>query len=459
VSDMAATAGAISLDRDGYAGWHGTMPMKQYLESVSYDMCLVEGRGARVRDAAGRWYLDSKAGLWNVTLGYDHPVVIEAIERQLRALPYACLIRDDHPPAIAIEFANALAARMPEGLRRVRFGSTGSQMAEAAVLLSRCVRAAEGDRERSEIIALGHAYHGSGPGAWALTDAPVNRELCGPLLPGVHRVASPAEGVDAAVAELSSRIDAIGAGRVTAVILEPIQGDRVAAPSRDYLLALRDLTERHAIHLIFDEVATGMGRTGAITVTDETGVLPDMLVLGKGLSSGYLPAGALVVSEPLYDLLYDAPRVPVAGGVEAPVTFLHGSTADGGPLAMAAGLAVLEVLFEHGVLEDVRRVGGRLGGLLAELVERNPHVARTGGAGLMHGITLVDPDGSPWPLPRMQTLRRACAGDGLLIQVLGNRIVFVPPLIVDEADCEEMVEKVDAAIAAVAAAAAVAGAG
>lgn len=442
------TGAPVSLDRGTYAGWHGTLPMRQFLERFSSDMCLVEGRGPRVRDAAGRWFLDAKSGLWNVTLGYDHPEMIAAIRRQLETLPFACLTRDDRPAAVAVEYANALAAQLPEGLRRVRFGTTGSQMTEASVLLSRCVRVAEGTPGRTAVIALQRAYHGSGPGAWSLTDAPRQHVLTGPLVPGVRHVACPADaGTDAALAAVEAELSELGPDRVTALIAEPIQGDRVVTPSPGYLHGLRELTRAHGIHLVADEVATGMGRTGHVSLAAAMGILPDMLVLGKGLTSGYVPASALVVSEPIYDLLYDPPPVP--GEPEGPpIVFGHGSTADGGPLAMAAGLAVLEVLVGHGLLEHVRRTGDRLGKLLAELAASNPAVAATGGAGLMHGVRLTGHHRSAWPLPEMQRLRDECAARGLLITTLGDRIVLVPPLVVDDADCDEIVEILDAAILA-----------
>jgi adenosylmethionine-8-amino-7-oxononanoate aminotransferase len=434
------------LRRGEYAGWHGTLPMRQLLDRMTPDACIVEGRGPRVRDAAGRWFLDARSGLWNVTLGYDHPVLVDAVRRQLETLPYACLTRDDRPAAISLQFADELAAVLPEGLRRVRFGTTGSQMVEASVLLSRCVRVAEGTPERTDLIALDRAYHGSGPGAWSLTDAPRNHVLCGPLLPGVHHVACPAdEGTDAALAALEAELDKIGPERVSAVVVEPIQGDRVVTPEPGYLRRLRDLTRMHGIHLIVDEVATGMGRTGAISLAAEMGVLPDMLVLGKGLTSGYVPASALVVSEPIYDLLYDPPQVQHDPDA-APIVFGHGSTADGGPLAMAAGLAVLEVLTEGGLLEHVRRVGSRLGERLRDLADSIDGVVATGGAGLMQGVRLIDPHRSPRPLPEMQVLRDECADRGLLITTLGDRIVLVPPLVVTDRDCDEIVEILHAAI-------------
>jgi adenosylmethionine-8-amino-7-oxononanoate aminotransferase len=417
--------GAEELTRATYAGWHGAAPMREWFERAETGTCIVEGRGARVRDASGRWYLDAKAGLWNVTLGYDHPTLVAALERQLRTLPAGCLVRGERPPQASIEFANALAARLPAGLRRIRLGTTGSQMVEAAVLLSRCARVAEGTPRRKEVVALRDAYHGAGPGAWALTDMPDYHELYGPLLPGVRHVAAAIEALEDLDLE-----------RVTAVILEPIQGDRVVTPSAAYLRGVRDLTERHGIHLIVDEVATGMGRAGAVSLAAELGVVPDLLVLGKGLTAGYVPAAALAVSDRLYDLLYDGPA------------FAHGSTADGSPLAAAAGLAVLHALFDEGLLEHVTRIGAMLERRLVELHDGVEEVVEVGGAGLMLGVGLADADGVPWPLDRMRRLGAACAEAGVLIQTLGSRIVLVPPFVIDEADCEQIVEAIASAVAA-----------
>jgi adenosylmethionine-8-amino-7-oxononanoate aminotransferase len=419
------------LTRATYAGWHGAAPMREWFERAEAGACIVEGRGARVRDAAGRWYLDAKAGLWNVTLGYDHPTLVAALERQLRTLPAGCLARGERPPQVSVELANALAERLPAGLRRVRLGTTGSQLTEAAVLLSRCVRVAEGTPRRNEVVALRGAYHGAGPGAWALTDTPHSHELYGPLLPGFRRADAAPDALEEALADA-------GPERVTAVILEPIQGDRVGTPSAADLRGVRELTERHGIHLIVDEVATGMGRAGAVSLAAELGVVPDLLVLGKGLTSGYVPASALAVSDRIYDLLYDGPA------------FAHGSTADGSPLAAAAGLAVLHALFDEGLLEHVKRIGAVLERELGELRDGVEEVVEVGGAGLMQGVRLADADGAPWPVERMRRLAAACAEGGVLVQTLADRIVLVPPFVIDEADCDEIVGAIASAVAVVA---------
>jgi adenosylmethionine-8-amino-7-oxononanoate aminotransferase len=419
------------LTRATYAGWHGVAPMREWFHRAEAGACIVEGRGARVRDLAGRWYLDAKAGLWHVTLGYDHPMLVAAIERQLRTLPAGCLARGERPPQVSVELANALAARLPAGLRRIRLGTTGSQMVEAAVMLSRCARVAEGAPRRKEVVALRHAYHGAGPGAWALTDMPDYHELYGPLLAGVRRAPAALDALERALADA-------GPEHVTAVILEPIQGDRVVTPSAAYLRGVRELTERHGIYLIADEVATGMGRTGAVSLAAELGVVPDLLVLGKGLTSGYVPATALAVSDRIYDLLYDGPA------------FAHGSTADGSPLAAASGLAVLHALFDEGLLEHARRVGAVLERGLVELRDDVEAVVEVGGAGLMQGVRLADADGTPWAVDRMRRLGAACAEAGVLVQTLADRIVLVPPFVIDERDCGQIVEAIASAVAAVA---------
>jgi adenosylmethionine-8-amino-7-oxononanoate aminotransferase len=429
----------VSLTRETYAGWHGNQPMRVWFERADLDLCLVEGRGARVRDVGGRWYLDARSGLWNVTLGYDHPMLVEAIERQLRTLPTGPLCRYERPPRVSVEFANALAARLPEGLGRIRLGSNGAQMTEGAVMLSRSVRVVEGTPERKQVVALEEAYHGAGPGAWALTDLPEYHDLYGPLWDGVHRAPGYAGDAEAALAGLEQVLHEAGPERITAVILEPVQGSRVVTPSVAYLRGVRELTARHGIHMIADEVATGMGRTRGVSLVVELGVVPDMLVLGKGLTSGYVPGTALAVSEEIYDLFY-----------EGPVGFAHGATADGSTLAAAVGLAVLRVLFDQGLLEHAQRIGALLEQRLAELAGRVEPVVETGGLGLMHGVRLADPDGTPWSPERMRSLHDACAEAGMLIQTLFDRIVLVPPLVIDDRDCDQIVETVAAATAAVA---------
>jgi adenosylmethionine-8-amino-7-oxononanoate aminotransferase len=288
------------------------------------------------------------------------------------------------------------------------------------------------------VVALRDAYHGAGPRAWALTDVPHYHELYGPLLPGVRRAPAFAGDADAGLDALGRALAAARPERVTAVILEPIQGDRVVTPSAAYLRGVRELTERHGIHLIVDEVATGMGRTGAVSLAAEVGVVPDLLVLGKGLTSGYVPATALAVSDRLYDLLYDGPAFP------------HGSTADGSPLAAAAGLAVLHALFDEGLLEHATRIGAVLERELVQLRDGVEAVVEVGGAALMQGVRLADADGAPWPVDRMRRLGAACAEAGVLIQTLADRIVLVPPFVIDERDCDQIVEAIASAVAVVA---------
>jgi adenosylmethionine-8-amino-7-oxononanoate aminotransferase len=404
--------------------------MRDWFDRVEADNCIVEGRGAWVRDAAGRWYLDAKAGLWNVTLGYDHPTLTEAIQRQLQTLPAGCLVRGEHPPQVAVDFANALAARLPAGIRRIRLGSTGSQLTEAAVMLSRCVRVAAAEPWRRDVIAMGAGYHGAGPGAWSLTDSPHHHRLYGPLMSRVRRAPAFDGDADAGLEALKRALDHGGPDRVTAVIVEPIQGDRVITPSVRYWQGVRRLTEQHGIHLIVDEVATGMGRTGAVSLAAKLGVVPDMLVLGKGVAAGYVPATALAVSDRLYDVLYDGPA------------FAHGSTSDGSPLAAAAGLAVLHVLFDEGMLDHVTRMGARLQRRLEQLRDTVDAVVEVGGEALMQGVRLADGDGAPWKPDRMRRLSAACAEAGVLIQTLGDRIVLVPPFVVDERDCDQIVEAI-----------------
>jgi 4-aminobutyrate---pyruvate transaminase len=423
------------IDASAYAAWHGMTPMAKLLERLNSSDFFVEGRGRRIRDAAGRWYLDARSSLWNVTLGYDDERIVEAIVRQLRTLPFTTAIRYDRPSAVMVEYANALAQRLPSGLGRLRFGHSGSQMTEAAVLLSRFVRRSRGEPARDVVVALHESYHGTGAGAGALSGEPYFHESCGPLLPRVRHVEAPVptrgESPQEATARGIGAIEAaLPAGDVTAVMVEPFLGSRGYVFDPTYLRRLRSLCTAHDVHLIFDEVTTGLGRVGAYTRAEQVDVFPDMIVLGKGLTSGYVPLAALALNDDIYESAANA-----ADGSPFPL----GSTTDGHPLAMAAGLAVLEVLERDGVLGRVEAVGGYLAARLRELAAEVAAIADVRGLGLMWAIDLAEEDGTPWTVPQLDELRLAVEERGVLVSVVLGAITIAPPLTITFDEIDEVV--------------------
>lgn len=424
------------IDNKEYPIWHDIGPLGTWLAEADPRKFLVEGSGCRVRDEGGRWYLDARSSLWNATLGYDHPGLISAITGQVRSLPVSQLIRYDRPSAVAVEYGRQLREALP-GCGAIRFANSGSQACETAVLLSRSLHRHLGNYDRTHVIAMYDGYHGTGPGASALTGQPIIHSLSSPLSPDVHHIHPPYcfrcpwqqtypscgfECLDA----LAKMIETIGSERIAAIIIEPILGSGgIVVPDR-YLSELREMCGREGIHLIFDEVTTGMGRVGAITRAEQVGTRPDLIVLGKGLAAGYVPLAAVGVSEELYD-----------AAVSSEFVFPQGSTTDGSPLAMAAGIAVLEALRE-GVLEDVAARGSDLEAGLRELAGQSSYIGDVRGAGLLQAVELVHADGTPWSLKEMWDLRLACENDGVLINTTNNCIMLLPPLIISKAEVEEV---------------------
>ncbi|HEY1616908.1 MAG TPA: aminotransferase class III-fold pyridoxal phosphate-dependent enzyme [Streptosporangiaceae bacterium] len=404
-------------------------------DDLSRDQFLVEGRGIYVRDHGGKWYADARSSLWNVALGYGHPRVTAAIRRQLDLLPFATLLSYSHPAAVTVEFANALAARLPGRLRHIRLGSTGSQMTEAAMLLSRFFRQATGEPERIAVIAVEGSYHGTGPGASALSGCllPV-RGWNGPVLPGVHHV--PAGGPwAAAVRELAGDL---GEDRVTAVIIEPMMGSTGVIPADDDLRELAGYCRARGIHLIGDEVTTGYGRTGHLSRLLHLGIEPDLLIFSKAITAGYVPGAALAVHDEIFDPVFL---------LDTGQAFVHGSTTDGHPLAAAAGLAVLAALYEDGVMAAVPAAGELLQDALAALHREYLPAGEVGGAGLMRRFQLRGPDGSPWPMAEVMRLHGQCEENGLLVSAGAGCLWFLPPLVISDGQITEVADRFGDALA------------
>ncbi len=414
------------ISSEDYPLWNSPA-MGAYLKTVSPETMLAEGRGVRVRDTGGRWLLDARSGLWNVTLGYDHPGIKEAIRRQLDTLPYANLIGYGRPSALSMEAAEALLPHLPSHLNKIRYCSNGSQAVETAVLLSRFLHRAQGAPERNTVFGMWRGFHGLGAGGGALTGIPYVHHQAGPLLPDVMHAPGPFEAHgDGQASDLERLMTDFGPERVSAVVVEPVVGEGGHVLTREYLTSLAQFCRTHGIHLIVDEVTTGMGRTGAFTRSGQLDLRPDMLTLGKGLTSGYAPLSAVVLS----DEVYQAVR-----GLPYDQQFFIGSTNDGHPLSLAASMAVVEALTTEGILENVRARGAELERRLTSVVKRHPQVTSVRGTGLMYAIESDEPD----------LLRLAMEARGVLVSTLAKW-----PLVISSDEIEEIVVAVDQALGDVA---------
>jgi len=352
---------------------------------------FVRGEGARLWDSDGKEYLDFLAGISVCNAGHCHPHVVAAVAAQARALMHVSNLYFNRP---MVGLAERLAARSLGG--RVYFANSGAEANEAAL---KVVRKA---RPRGEIVVLHGGFHGRTYGALSATFQESKQAPFAPLVPGFVPVPRDAAALDAAVGE-----------RTAAVLLEPIQGETgVNVLPEELLQAARAACDRTGAALVFDEVQTGMGRTGTLWAYEATGVVPDAITVAKALGGG-LPIGALITGERLGDVL-------------APGD--HGSTFAGGPVIAAAAHAALDVLDDPALLARVRELGSRLSELLREL----PAVVAVRGRGLM---VAADIDRSA-----PDVVGRALREQRLVINATGPRTLrFLPPLVIDEADVDEAV--------------------
>jgi adenosylmethionine-8-amino-7-oxononanoate aminotransferase len=425
------------IDPADYPLWNG-MAARVFLRTLKPEDMMVEGRGVRIRDAAGRWFLDARSGVGNVALGYDNGQVIQAIKDQLDLLPYANMIGYGRPSAISAQAAEALIPHLPPHLNKVRYCSNGSQAVETAVLLSRFLHRAQGHAERDTIFALWDGFHGLGAGAGALTGLRYVHQQCGPLLPAVQHARGPFQ-TPGQPSDLEQRITDYGPDRVACVLAEPIVGEGGHVLPDDYLHSLQQFCRRHGIHLIADEVTTGMGRVGSFTRSEQVGIQPDILTLGKGLSTGYAPLSATVISDDLYQQILDLPY-------DRPLFI--GSTNDGHPLSLAASIAVTDILATTDVLDNVKRAGTRLHRNLDTVAAAHPAVSAIRGTGLMYAVELAAPPGTTAITPSANTLRLAMEHHGVLVSTLASwpAITIMPPLIITDDDTDEITTALDHAL-------------
>jgi predicted acetylornithine/succinylornithine family transaminase len=367
---------------------------------------LVEGKGCRVTDADGKRYLDLCAGIAVVSVGHGHPRLAQAIFEQAGRLMHTSNLFFNER---AIALADELQRRTP--FARFYFCNSGAEANESLLKLARRYHYGRGDTERIEVVCALASFHGRTMGALSMTGQRKYHEGMGPLVPGIVHVPY---GDSAALEQ------AIGK-RTAAVVLEPIQGEGgVIFASDEYLKGARALCDERGALLMFDEVQTCYGRTGRFLGREHSGVMPDACAMAKGMGSGF-PLGAMAVTEPLVDAL------PPGS---------HASTFGGNPLACAAGLAVLSIFDDEGLVANADQVGDYLGKRLSELVPLLPATTEARGRGLLRGIKLADGVNPGATLARIRDR-------GVLLSLAGASVLrFTPPLCVTRAELDEGLEVV-----------------
>jgi adenosylmethionine-8-amino-7-oxononanoate aminotransferase len=418
--------------------------------------------GVKIRDAAGRDYLDASGGAAVSSLGHGHPDVIAAMHAQIDRIAYA------HTSFFTTEVAEALGDDLvrsaPVGMSHAYLVSGGSEAVESALKMARQYFVEIGQPQRTHFIARRQSYHGNTLGALAVGGNEWRRAPFAPLLvPATHvapcypyREQRPDETPESyglrLAAELDAAIVAYGAARVIAFVAETVGGATagVLTPVPGYFKAVREVCDRHGVLLILDEVMCGMGRTGTLYASEQEDIVPDLVTIAKGLGGGYQPVGAVLAQGKLVDAM------SAGSGF-----FQHGHTYLGHPVACAAALAVQQVIRRDGLLAKVRDDGVAFGALLEQALGDHPHVGDIRGRGFLWGVELVADRESKTPFdPALKVHARIKAqamAQGLLCYPMGgtvdgrqgDHVLLAPPFIASRGDLEDIAARLASAVCAV----------
>ncbi|WP_134666658.1 MULTISPECIES: aspartate aminotransferase family protein [unclassified Amycolatopsis] len=379
-------------------------------------LVLDRGEGALLWDTEGNQYIDGTCGLWQCPVGHGRAKIADVAAEQIRKLEFYSSF-GDYSNAPSIRLAERLLSLAPAGLERVFLTNGGSEGNETAIKLARLAFHHAGSPERTVVLARHGGYHGMGGASLAATGIEGLRAGYGPLLPDVEWLGKPhgiehgPHATDILVAELEKRIEEIGPHRIAAFIGEPVLGvGGMVPPPEDYWPRVQEVLRRHGILLIVDEIVTAFGRTGHWFGSEHFGIEPDMIVTAKGLTSGYIPMGAVLIGRRVLELAEGA-------------AFLHGFTYNGHPVGSAVALANLDLIEKENLLERATVLGARLRERLDPLAEL-PHVREVRGVGLMLGIEFADRPTAP--------VQAGCRADGVVVRASGTSIVLSPPLVITE---------------------------
>ncbi len=408
---------------------------------------IASGSGATLTDTSGHRLVDGFAGLWCVNAGYGQKSLVEAATRQMQELPYATgYFGLGSEPAIRL--AAALAERAPGDLNHVFFTLGGSDAVDSTIRFIRYYWQAKGQPQRDQFISIEQGYHGSSTVGAGLTALPAFHAGFGVPFDWQHKIPShypyrnpvgdDADAIIAAsLAALDAKIAEIGGPeRVAAFYAEPIQGSGgVLVPPDGWMKAMCDRCRSQGILFVADEVITGFGRTGPLFACTDDGVVPDLMTTAKGLTSGYVPMGAVFLSDAVYTTIADA-----AGGAAVG----HGYTYSAHPVSAAVGLEALR-LYEDGLLANGVKAGARLMAGLHALRD-HPLVGDVRGRGMLAAIELVVDKDRKTPLPAAAEPSRRIFdrawSNGLVIRAFGNGVLgYAPPLCCTDDDIDAILER------------------
>ncbi|MEE2969455.1 MAG: aspartate aminotransferase family protein [Pseudomonadota bacterium] len=401
----------------------------------------------------GRKLLDGASGMWCVNAGHCRDRIVAAVQNEVATLDYAPPFQWAHPKAF--ELASRLTAILPGDLDHVFFGNSGSEAVDTAIKIALAYHRQNGEASRTRLIGRERGYHGVGIGGTSVGGISNNRKQFGTLLAGIdhlphtHNLAENAysRGQPEWGAHLADDLERLvalhDASTIAAVIVEPVAGSTgVLIPPKGYLDRLREICTRHGILLIFDEVITGFGRVGDAFASEFFGVQPDMITMAKGLTNGTVPMSAIAVSSEIFKTFMEGPA-----GIE----LFHGYTYSAHPLACAAALATLNVYAEEGLFART----GEMAPIFEDAVHSlkgQRHVIDLRNIGLVGAVELEPRDSAPdaraAPGARAFDVYLECFERGLMVRQTGDIIALCPPLIVSEAQIDELITTLGDAIRA-----------
>ncbi|WP_435010522.1 aspartate aminotransferase family protein [Tundrisphaera lichenicola] len=422
----------------------------QMAEWSKHPLIMARADGIHYWDVQGKRYLDALSGIYVASLGHNNRRVIEAIHRQLDTLHFSPPMHGTNP--VAVQLANLLADLAPGDLSAVKFQCGGSEVTEAAIKLARQYHKLNGSPGKYKIISRYQSWHGSTLGALSASGLKSRKTVNEPMAPGFLHVFPPTCyrcpfgksypdcGITCATI-VEQVLEMEDPATVAAIMVEPIgHTGGVIDPPSEYLPILREICDRHDILLIFDEIITGMGRTGQMFAAETFGVVPDVLCIAKGMSGGYAPLSAMICRKPIADRFW--------GPIEENPGFVEGHTFEGNPISCAAGIAVIREILERDLCGNARKQGDRLRAGFQALQEKYGIIGDIRGKGLFQAVEFVRDQATKARFLDgfgVKVGRRALE-NGLLCRFDPHWIAFGPALITTAEQIDEMVGLLDLSI-------------
>jgi beta-alanine--pyruvate transaminase len=441
-------ASAVNVPNDLAAFW---MPFTANRAFKRAPKMLAGAKDMHYFTSDGRKIIDAASGMWCTNAGHGRKEIAAAISKQADTLDFAPPFQFAHPQAF--ELASRIVDLAPEGLDHVFFCNSGSEAADTAMKMAMAWQQIRGQGGRTRFIGRERGYHGVGFGGTAVGGIGNNRKMFGTLLNGVDHLPStydrdkqaftkgePEYGAHFADA-LEGLVNLHGANTIAAVIVEPMSGSTGVLPApKGYLKRLREITKKHGILLIFDEVITGYGRLGFAFAAERYGVVPDLLTFAKGVTNGAVPMGGVLVSGEIHDAFMTGP--------DYAVELAHGYTYSAHPLACAAGLATLDIYRDEKLFERANKLEPIFADAVMAL-KGEPNVVDIRTVGLTAGIDLAPIADAPGKRG-FESMNSAFHDNALMLRIAGDTLALTPPLIISEDQIGEIVDKVAKVIRAVA---------